>query len=352
MIVFPRDSIYYKDVYYFAKHKQEVLKVVKEQKDFVKHMGKKLRDALEKYTHWFDSTINFSLRKGRVSKMTNDLITSIVNAIEIVDPMPPFIAYRGISNEWTKMEVGSFFSDKGISSKSLSVIDALDFTGDFCCLMIMAYPHPSQHIFVQPFSHYQEERELITFPSEVFRVEDIGYCELDDGIWIKAFYCKFVELGFSQPIVDPYIDEMFTNQVLPLVKKYPTSVIVFVDSKSYYENVNFADKELELPQTSSININNMKAKFHSLSYDEIMIVDTKMFLKLREYARNLLLPTEFEYSVESGGIETFIADGNTWDYESRELYQNFLNGNLVEVVVSNKSFLFEDYVTEIEFDFS
>jgi uncharacterized protein (DUF3820 family) len=350
MIVFPPESIYYKDIYYFAKHKQELLKVVKEQKDFVKTMGKKLRDALEKYTHWFDSTINLSLRKGRVSKMTKELITSIVNAVEMVDPMPPFIAYRGIMDPWTEMKVGSFFSDKGISSKSLSIIDALDFTGPLCCLMIMAYPHSSQHIFVQPFSHYQEERELITFPNEVFRVEDIGYYEFEDGMRINAYYCKFVEVGLSQPIVDQHIDEIFNTQVTPLIQKYPTAVIDFINFGG--DDVSFADPKLGLPQTSSTNINNMKAKFHSLSYEKIVIIDTEMFLKLREYARNLLLPIEFEYSVNSGILKTFIADGNTWDFESRELYQEFLFGNLVEVVISNKSFLFEDYYKEIDFDFS
>lgn len=134
----------------------------------------KVRNAVAKYSMFYDEVINWGLRNLKLSQSAFHISLSLINAIRMVPPIPtPIVLYRGV-RETQKLKIkqlkpGDTFSDLGFASKSVDFKTAVKFLrGDACCCFQIEYDagHPMMAL-VQ--SHFKES-EFLTVPGEILEV--------------------------------------------------------------------------------------------------------------------------------------------------------------------------------------
>lgn len=181
------------------------------------------QSALRKYTRYYDEVINHGLRNDRLSETAYRLVKKIIEAVDNVKPLEhEMILFRGVrSTEDFKVEnlhIGDIITDKGFTSKSSSVKQALKFSDKTCCLLAIVYPPGSKQISLTKISHFPKEKEFVTYPGEVFEIVD----ELRSGDGTKILILNPLEytLRDLHPIIDRSIDKDF-HTFLKGIKEYP-----------------------------------------------------------------------------------------------------------------------------------
>jgi hypothetical protein len=247
---FSENGSFSQDFPFFQKTFGEVRK-------YQKKLASKKKKDLNLYTHKYDNLINTSLRKNETSKFTYELTTSIIDVIKDSPSLPPLLAYRGI-DPWMELEIGTRFSDLGFSSKSYDAVIASTFIHYQCCMLVLGYTQPSHQLFMEDFSDYPNEKELLTFPGEQFEVVEIGKGRNEMGDVINAYYCRYIGNIYNNGFdikVNPQIDEDFDNYIIPVFRKISKTNILCMRGQNIIANFGFSDYfGIERPTIQSIQI--------------------------------------------------------------------------------------------------
>jgi hypothetical protein len=232
------------------------------------------KEILKLYTFQYDAAINSSLRRNESSEFIYDTIKFIIDVVKKVQPLPPVLLYRGIT-PWMKLEVGTKFSDLGFSSKSYDLNSAARFVENTCCMLILGYTKPSQHLFMEKFSKFPQEKELLTFPGEQFEVVEIGEV-FEKYFEIKAYYCRYIGNIYNNDFdikVNPKIDKDFDDFIVPAINQISdTTVLCMRKGEIVYK----FGSVLEEPSPFKI-----KAIFHSPATYRVYLIKVPLFEEVK-----------------------------------------------------------------------
>ena len=230
------------------------------------NLSKEEKEVLKLYTYQYDKAINSSLRKNEASEFIYGTIKSIIDVVKKVQSLQPLLLYRGIT-PWMNLEVGTKFSDLGFSSKSYDVRAASKFLGDTCCMLVLGYTKPSNHLFVEEFSKFPKEKELLTFPGEQFEVVEIGGANNEYGEMVKAYYCKYIGNIYNGDFdikVNPSIDRDFEKYIVPVISQVSMNTVLCLRKG---ETVYKFGSVLERPSLYKI-----KALFHAPDVKTVYLI--------------------------------------------------------------------------------
>ena len=302
-LMFSPDGPYAQDFPLFEETSGEV-------RAYQKNLSPQQKEVLSLYTYRYDKLINTSLRRNEASEYTYGLVKSIINVIKDSPLLPPLVAYRGIS-PWMDLEVGTKFADLGFSSKSYDIETSSGFASSRCCLLVLGYTQPSHQLFMDQFSEFPDEKELLSFPGEQFEVVEVGEVVGRYANKILAYYCRYVGNVYNDNFdikVNPSIDKEFDEEVLPFLTNFvnfpPRNRILCIREKDkvYKFGVHFnAVIRIEKPSISEI-----RAIFHKQLLDRIHIISLPSYGDVSRtfYTVNLngILTRKEVYLSDSGGL--------------------------------------------------
>ncbi len=247
--------------------------------------------ALEMYTYHFDNAINSNLRKGRTSYFISGIIDNILSALNKVEQVGPFLAFRGIKKPWTNFHVGMKFRDPAFQSKSWHPICALEFTGKVCCMFVLDYHVPTKQIFLEGITQKKDEHEVLSYPGEEWEIIAEGTYSWDNNPPIKAYYCKYLGYHIEEIIPEKEIDEIYTgiNQLLHEEDVQPEKSLrygVLVYTSQEKEEVYFTKNE-EI--NAALMIANRKVIFSNRNFDFDFDERIEYIYYLLEYSDHFFL---------------------------------------------------------------
>ncbi len=272
-LMFSPDGPYAQDFPLFEETAGEV-------RAYQKKLSSQQKEVLSNYTYRYDGLINTSLRRNEVSEYTFGLVKSIINIVKDSPPLPPLVAYRGIT-PWMDLEVGTKFADLGFSSKSYSLEMSSGFATGECCLLVLGYTQPSHQLFMDEFSKFPDEKELLTFPGEQFEVVEIGNVAGRYAEMIKAYYCRYVGNVYDSNFdikVNPSIDKEFDEKILPalsdFLKNPPRNKILCIREKDFVYKFGLKNGNFQTEEPSMYHI---KIIFHKQLLDRIHFISLPSF---------------------------------------------------------------------------
>jgi hypothetical protein len=274
--MFSPDGPYAQDFPLFEETSGEV-------RAYQKNLSPQQKEVLSLYTYRYDKLINTSLRRNEASEYTYGLVKSIINVIKDSPLLPPLVAYRGIS-PWMDLEVGTKFADLGFSSKSYDIETSSGFASSRCCLLVLGYTQPSHQLFMDQFSEFPDEKELLSFPGEQFEVVEVGEVVGRYANKILAYYCRYVGNVYNDNFdikVNPSIDKEFDEEVLPFLTNFvnfpPRNRILCIREKDKVYKFGLSDVPLNKIVEDKPSIGYIKSIFHKQLLDRIYILSIPPF---------------------------------------------------------------------------
>jgi hypothetical protein len=153
-------------------------------------------------------------------------------------------------------------------------------TGE-CCLLVLGYTQPSHQLFMDEFSKFPDEKELLTFPGEQFEVVEIGNVVGRYAEMIKAYYCRYVGNVYDSNFdikVNPSIDKEFDEKILPalsdFLKNPPRNKILCIREKDFVYKFGLKNGNFQTEEPSMYHI---KIIFHKQLLDRIHFISLPSF---------------------------------------------------------------------------
>ena len=171
---------------------------------------------LRNFTYKFDVLINSQLRKNLVDSRTLKMIKNIIDDVANIENQEEreLVLYRGVKE--FEPVVGEIYQDFGFMSKSTQSDVSQAFMSGACCLLMFTTSNQNQ-IDMREVSAFPEEYEFLTFPNEIYQVDEFyNLYDSHKNKFTKVYHC--IKVPHSQqeirPVIDRRIDKILDDTEL------------------------------------------------------------------------------------------------------------------------------------------
>jgi len=171
------------------------------------------------YGHRYDRLLNNSLRKGILTRQTEQFYFSVINEIDKngKEISNNSIIYRGV-NDANSTDYCTLFSDNGFMSKTRSFGIASEFAIGGPNSYILLFPITDDRIYLDlDRKTAYDEKEVLTYPGEKYKTDKIYYI-IYKGLVYKSCLCTYLSTIEPSYIIDEETSEKIDNTYDYIIK--------------------------------------------------------------------------------------------------------------------------------------